>query len=250
MKKQLLILIAALLLTFCTCSLEFNVKPPVQEDSAQEETIPERQTPDKADTPLTGMPIEKTTAEAFTAVEAVSPLLERKDLTAPTTGLQLVQSQEYGPITASYYAAAQNLDVWDLKQALFGTTEPEESICMEPPSHLGFEPFRTYANPSATKLLICKENVDMTSPAFSYYLYDGNVVCELAALNERPSGVVYPSRVRWRGDEELVYDVEEPDIGSIQRIFIGLRQKTKQFCWQTTTHFPSWQKTASANASF
>ena len=213
MKKQLLILIAALLLTLCACSLEFNVKPSAQEDPVQEETIPERQTLDKADTPLTGIPIEKTTAEAFTAVEAVSPLLELKDRTVPATGLQLVQTQEYGPITASYYAADQNLDVWDIRQALFGATELEESICVEPPSNLGFEPFRTYANPSATKLLICKENVDMTSPTFSYYLYDGNEVCELTALNERPFGVVYPSRVRWRGDSALVYDVEEPDTG-------------------------------------
>ena len=213
MKKQLLILFAVLLLTFCACLLEFNVKPSAQENSVQEETIPERQTLDKADTPLTGIPIEKTTAEAFTAVEAVSPLLELKNLTVPATGLQLVQSQEYGPITASYYAAAQNLDVWDIRQALFGTTESEESICMEPPSNLGFEPFRTYANPSATKLLICKENADIPSPIFSYYLYDGNEVCKLTALNECPSGVVYPSRVRWRGDEELVYDVEAPDTG-------------------------------------
>lgn len=213
MKKQLLILIAALLLTLCACSMESNVKPPTQENPAQEETIPERQTSDKADTPLTGIPIEKTTAEAFTAVETASPLLELKNLTAPATGLQLVQTQEYGPITASYYAAAQNLDVWDIRRALFGATEPEESICVEPPSNLGFEPFRTYANPSATKLLICKKNVDMTSHAFSYYLYDGNEVCELTALNERPSGVVYPSHVRWRGDSELVYDVVEPDTG-------------------------------------
>lgn len=207
MKKLCPVLLVILLLTLCACAKpapsEEQPEPPAQAESpAQESPVQAEPAPEEA-------AAEITVPESFVSTETVPSLLELQGSEAPAEGLLFLKSQQYGPITASYYAAAPNLDVWDVRQALFGTTGEEETALMEVPDDLNFEPFRTYSNPSATYLLICKNDGDV----YTYYLYDGVNLHELTTLNARPFGVAYPPHVRWRGDDELVYDIENPETG-------------------------------------
>lgn len=229
MKKLCLTVLAILLLALCACS-----KHPVQELPAPVKTAEnpmpgepaaEQQISGESDTQPADAPTEKPAApESFVATETVPSLVELQGSEDPAESLLLLKSQQYGPITACYYAAAPNLDVWDIRQALFGTTGMEMPAQIERPADLGFVPFRTYSNPSATDLLICKNDGDV----YTYYLYDGVNLHELTTLNDRPFGVVYPPHVRWRSDGELVYDIENPETGKFTTYVYNILTQTEQ----------------------
>lgn len=233
MKKQRLLLLAALLLTLCACTKQPAQQLPAQVKTAENpmpgEPAPEQQISSESDTQPADAPTEKPAApESFVATETVPSLPELQGSKKPAESLLFLKSQQYGPITASYYAAAPNLDVWDVRQALFGITGMEMPAQMERPDDLGFDPFRTWSNPSATYLLICKEIADTPSPTYCYDLYDGEELCELTTLNDRPFGTINPAHIRWRDDDELVYDVENPETGKFTTHVYNILTQTER----------------------
>lgn len=243
MKKLSLIVFAILLLTLCACTKQPAQQPPVPVKTAEkpmpDEPAPERQISSEPDTQPADIPAEKASApESFVATEAVPLLSELQSDAVPAAGLLFLKSQQYGPVTASYYAAAPGIDVWDARQALFGAADMETAALMEEPDDLNFDPFRTYSNPSATYLLICKNDGDAYAISPTYYLYDGVKLRELTTLNTRPFGTINPAHVRWRGDSELVYDVENPKTGKFTTYLYDILTKEEQVLLADYDPFP------------
>lgn len=178
------------------------------------------------------------TLDSFTATEQIPTLSEPQGGTKAAEALLLLDTQQYGPITASYYWAAQELDVWDARRALLGTLAADKPIQMDVPADLDFVPFRTISAPSASSLLICKKDGDADDAPLTYYLYDGENLNELTVLNHRSFGMVSPAHVRWRSDDELAYDVEDPKTGSYTTYLYELQTQKETVLLSDYAPFP------------
>lgn len=230
MKKLAWIAASLLLLILCACA-----KLPAQETAAPEAPVQSGlEAPDTAGAPAE----EAAEAESFAGAEKVPAPSELRCNTGPAAGLSLINSRQYGPIAVSYYAALSEFDVWDAKQALFGTAKAEVPAQMDCPDDLGFEPFRTYPDPSGTYLLICKYEPAFEAEPPVYYLYDGTELSACGALNDCALGPVNLADVRWRGERALVYDAEAPETHRMTTYLYDVQTKTEQVLLADYDPFP------------
>lgn len=198
MKKLLMFVLALLLLLLCACTRM------TREDAMQriQDSWDEAQMSAQEEAPV-----------SFAAVEEAPSLSEPQGGDVSAEALHFLHTRQYGPITANYYALSPELTIWDARQAVVGAACESPTPGMELPGDLGFAPFRTYSNLSSTRLLICRLEDSAPAAQSRYYLYDGESVREVEALNERLKRAVLPPYVRWRGDDVLAFDVEDPGTG-------------------------------------
>ena len=238
MKKLSLIWLLAYLFVLCACTKLTAISASEQEQILSAEAAAAQRIAAESDAQASAVSTEDELPESYEVTEAVPTLSELKGSTMLTAGLSLLKSQQYGPITVSYYAAASEFDVWDAKQALFGAAETEAPAQMDWPDDLGFEPFRTYSNPSATSLLICKYEPASEAEPPVYYQYDGTELSACSALNDCSFGPVNPAHVRWRGEHELVYDAESPETHRMTTCLYNVQTKTEQVLLADYDPFP------------
>ncbi len=112
----------------------------------------------------------------------------------------------------------------DRKLALFDLEHASAEPVLQ---DLPFTPASIYPNGSGSRYLLCEQTGgnDLLGE-YVWYLDDANHPLEI--LNDRPFGVTYPPHVRWRGDDELVYDIENPETGKFTTYLYNVLTQTEQ----------------------
>lgn len=124
----------------------------------------------------------------------------------------------------------------DGKLALF---DLEHASAEQVLQDLPLTPARIYPNGSGSRYLLCEQiGGDDLLGEYVWYLDDADHPLEI--LNTRPFGTINPAHIRWRGDNELVYDIENPETGKNTTYVYNILTQAEQVLLADYDPYPFW----------